>query len=130
MSPPYLSREELKHTEMTLSLACITKLAAPSATQGSTSFAPGKRFSARSVSIVFLPRRKASTHTQDRHWDITVASAAPRTPMPRAKMNTGSSTIFVTAPMSTVYMPTLAKPCAVMNAFMPSVSCTNTVPSA
>lgn len=50
--------------------------------------------------------------------------------MPRAKMNTGSSTMFVTAPMSTVYMPMLAKPCAVMKAFMPSVSCTNTVPSA
>ena len=39
-------------------------------------------------------------------------------------------TMFAAAPMSTVYMPTLAKPCAVMNAFMPSVSSTKSVPNA
>ena len=37
---------------------------------------------------------------------------------------------FDTAPMSTVIMPVVAKPCAVMNAFMPSVSSTNSVPKA
>ena len=34
MSPPYRSREELKQTEITLSLDCITKVDSPRATQG------------------------------------------------------------------------------------------------
>ena len=34
MSPPYLKREELKHTEMTLSLACMMNGARPRARQG------------------------------------------------------------------------------------------------
>ena len=32
ISPPYFSREELKHTDITLSLACIINAAVPSAT--------------------------------------------------------------------------------------------------
>ena len=35
-----------------------------------------------------------------------------------------------TAPISTVSMPVFAKPCAVMNAFIPSVSWTKIVPMA
>ena len=34
-SPPYFSKEELKHTEIMLSLACITKGESPNATHGS-----------------------------------------------------------------------------------------------
>ena len=45
-------------------------------------------------------------------------------------MNSGSSAMLQTAPMSTVSMPVVAKPCAVMKAFMPSVSCTKSVPRA
>ena len=42
--PPYLSREALKHTEMTLSLACIVNVARPSATHGRMSFGETKKF--------------------------------------------------------------------------------------
>ena len=38
-SPPYFSREELKHMEMTLSLLCMMKAASPKAMQGRMSLA-------------------------------------------------------------------------------------------
>ena len=130
MSPPYLSREALKHTEMTLSLACIVNVARPSATHGRMSFGETKRFSRRRRKNAFFPHRNTSTHAHDSPCESTVASAAPRTPMPSAKMKIGSRMMFAAAPMSTVYMPILAKPCAVMKAFMPSVSSTKSVPNA
>ena len=130
MSPPYLRSEALKHTEMTLSLACITNVASPSEMHGRRSLAGMKKFSRRRRRSVLFPVRKRSTHTHESPCDRIVASAAPRTPIPSAKMNTGSSTMFAAAPMSTVVMPTFAKPCAVINAFMPSVSWTKSVPTA
>ena len=48
-----------------------------------------------------------------------MATAAPATPMCKAKMNTGSRTIFKTAPMITEYMPVFAKPWEMMNWFIP-----------
>ena len=54
--------------------------------------------------------------------------AAPRTPMSSAKMNTGSSTMFITAPSSTENIALRAKPCAVTKEFMPVASRANTVP--
>ena len=102
----------------------------PSAMQGKISFAPGKKFSFFSRRMVFFPVRKRSTHTQETPCDRTVATAAPRMPIPSPKISTGSSTIFSTAPMSTVCIPTVAKPCAVIKAFIPSVSWTNRVPRA
>ena len=129
-SPPYFSREALKHTEMTLSLACMMKVAVPRATQGRISRGRMGRDAFSSRSRVCFPRRKVTTHTQDTAWDSTVARAAPRTPMSRAKMNRGSSRMLHTAPMRTVFMPTWAKPWAVMKAFRPRVSSTNRVPRA
>ena len=129
-SPPYFNRDELKQTEITLSLACMVKVARPNAMQGKISFAPGKKFSFFSRRMVFFPVRKRSTHTQETPCDRTVATAAPRMPIPSPKISTGSSTIFSTAPMSTVCIPTVAKPCAVIKAFIPSVSWTNRVPRA
>ena len=61
---------------------------------------------------------------------MTVASAAPRTPHIKAEYEHGVKDYIDTAPISTVYMPVLKKPWAVMNAFMPRVSCTNIVPRA
>ena len=55
--------------------------------------------------------------------------AAPCTPMSNTKMNTGSSTIFITAPMTTEHMATMARPWALMKVFRPRASWTNTVPS-
>ena len=45
---------------------------------------------------------------------MTVASAAPATPISRAKINTGSRIILHTAPMIMEYMPTLGKPWALI----------------
>ena len=130
ISPPYFSSEELKHMEITLSLACMINVAEPRATQGNTSAGAMRIFSFFSRSMVLGPVRNRSTQTQERHWEIMVARAAPRTPIFSAKINSGSSTILATAPISTVRIPIWAKPCAVMKAFMPSVNCTNTVPMA
>ena len=130
ISPPYLSREELKQTEMMLSVLCMMNVDRPSAMQGARSFISMRMFWGLSRRLVFLPIRKLTTHTQEMPWESTVASAAPRTPMFSPKMKSGSSTMLHTAPMRTVSMPVVAKPCAVMNAFMPSVSSTNSVPSA
>ena len=130
ISPPYLRSDVLKQTEMTLSLACMIKDAAPSAMHGRKNFGRRRIFSFLSRSSVFFPRRNAHTQTHDTPCERMVAKAAPRTPMWNTKMNSGSSTMLQTAPISTVSMPVFAKPCAVMNAFIPSVSWTKIVPMA
>ena len=48
-----------------------------------------------------------------------MAAAAPTTPISSTNMNTGSSTIFTTAPSMTEIMPFLAKPWQMMNCFIP-----------
>ena len=130
MSSPYFRSEVLKQTEMTLSLACITKAERPRATQGRMSFGWRRRVSRFKRSRVFSPVRKRSTQAQESPWERTVARAAPRTPIPKAKMKSGSKRMLATAPMSTVRIPISAKPWAVMKAFMPRVSWTKRVPKA
>ena len=114
MSPPYFSSEELKHTVMRLSVDCMMKGEAPRARAGSTTLAWGRRCSRRRCHLVLLPVRNFSTHTAETAWDRMVARAAPRTPMPKAKMKMGSSTVLRIAPISTVFMPTTVKPWAVI----------------
>ena len=76
----------------------------------------------------FLLKRKRNTYTQLQSWEITVAAAAPTTPISSTNMNTGSSTMFTTAPSMTEIMPFLAKPWQMMNWFMPRDSRLKTVP--
>ena len=99
---------------MRLSVDCITKGDRPSAMHGSTICARTRRFPFRRRQRVFFPVRNIITHSADTACDSTVASAAPRTPRPSAKMNSGSSAVLRSAPMSTVFMLTVAKPCAVI----------------
>ena len=73
-------------------------------------------------------RRKATAHAAETNWERTVASAAPRTPMSKTKMNSGSSRMLSTAPIRTVHIPMRAKPCALMKLFIPSPSMTKTLP--
>ena len=82
-----------------------------------------------SFKMVFLPVRNLSTQKADRNWEMIVASAAPLTPMPNTKINSGSRTIFATAPRSTVYMPMRPNPWEFIKLFMPSPIITNTLPS-
>ena len=99
---------------MTLSLDCMMNGAAPSAMHGRTTAFLTRRFSRRMRMVDFFEHRNDTTQTQLTPWERIVASAAPRTPRFSTKMNSGSSRILSAAPMSTVSMPVLAKPCAVM----------------
>ena len=114
MSLPYFSREELKHTEIRLSVDCMMKGARPRARQGRNTDGTGFRFSRRSRHFVRGPVRNRSTHTADTAWERMVARAAPRTPSPRTKMKMGSRRVFRIAPISTVFMLTVVKPWAVI----------------
>ena len=73
--------------------------------------------------------KKPTTHTALTAWDKMVARAAPFTPMRNTKMNSGSSRIFSTAPMSTEHMAGMAFPWALIKVFRPRESCTKIVPS-
>ena len=77
VSPPYFNREELKQTEITLSLACITKEDSPRARLGNMIRGISRIFLGRIFKKVFLPNRKRRTHAQEIAWERTVASAAP-----------------------------------------------------
>ena len=81
-----------------------------------------------SSSGVLPLRRKKKHHAALSTCERTVAAAAPRTPMRKTKMNSGSSTMFAAAPSSTVSMPRVAKPCALIYTFMPSDTNENVVP--
>ena len=111
-----------------LSVDCMMKGETPRASTGARTRKSRRmnRFWRRS--LVRLPMRKAITHTADTAWAMMVARAAPCTPMPKPKMNTGSSTMFTTAPISTVAMPMVEKPWAVMKKFMPMDSSTKMEP--
>ena len=84
ISPPCFRSEDLKQTEITLSLACMIKVAMPSATQGKTIFGVGTKFIGRSRRMLFFPNRKVRTHAQESACERMVASAAPLTPIPKA----------------------------------------------
>ena len=68
------------------------------------------RFSFLTLKMLFFPQRKDSTQTAETVWLKMVARAAPWTPIWKPKMKIGSRMIFNTAPMSTVFIPVLAKP--------------------
>ena len=61
-------------------------------------------------SVVRLPVKKRSIHIIDTHCDMMVANAAPLTPMPNVNMNSGSSAMFITAPITTVSILSREKP--------------------
>ena len=100
----------------------------PSPSTGSSTFQRTAMHRGRIFKVVRLPQRNSSTHTAETAWLNTVAMAAPRTPMPKTKMKTGSRRMFSAAPIITVSMLVLAKPWEVINMFMPREICTNTVP--
>ena len=110
ISPPYLSKEELKQTEITLSLACMMKEESPNARLGNTILDTSFKFFARILRCVLCPNKKANTQMQDIACEMIVASAAPWTPMPNPKIKMGSKMMLATAPMRTESMPVLAKP--------------------
>ena len=93
-----------------------------------TRAALSRRYSSRRRRMALLPVRNFSTHTAEHPWAITVARAAPWMPMSKRKINTGSRTMFTTAPSPTVIIPTLPKPWALMKGFIPRPIITKRVP--
>ena len=59
---------------------------------------------------------------------MMVARAAPRTPMWRTKIKSGSRIRFRTAPMETVSIPVIPNPWALIKLFMPRLIMTKSVP--
>ena len=76
-----------------------------------------------------FPRRNHSTKAQEAIWEITVAMAAPLTPMPSTKINTGSRAMLAAAPMITENIPVLANPWQMINWHIPVEISANTVPA-
>ena len=109
-------------------VAPITKSATPRDMMRPMIFFRGAIVRHESSSGVLPLRRKKKHHAALSTCERTVAAAAPRTPMRNTKMNSGSSTMFATAPSSTVSMPRVAKPCALIYTFMPSDTNENVVP--
>jgi len=122
ISPPYDKRELLKQINKALSVACMTKVESPKARQGRITGTLTGRNDRFKRSSVFFPVRKWMIQMVENAWEMMVAQAAPRTPMPRAKMNTGSRMQFEIAPISTENIPVVVYPWAMINAFIPSVN--------
>ena len=97
-----------------LSVDCIIKGATPRAAMLPTT-APSRRIlRGRMRSPDRLEHRKPTTQQALTPWEMTVAVAAPRTPIPKPKINSGSKAMFSTAPISTEHMATRACPWAVI----------------
>ena len=128
-SPPKLCKVELQATCTMELVMAMTKLEKPRETICHTSLGCRRMEPHSRRMRAFFPRRKDTAHTAERNWERMVAKAAPCTPMPNTKINTGSKRMFVTAPMSTVSMPVRPKPWALINWFMPRLIITKMLPS-
>ena len=104
----------MKHIDITLSLICIINGARPRAIQGRTIIGSIFRLFLRIFKIVLFPKRNESTQIQAIACEMTVATAAPFTPISKTNMRIGSRTMFTTAPMRTDIILVLVAPCADM----------------
>ena len=68
------------------------------------------------------------THSAAANWEITVATAAPATPRPSAKMNTGSRAKLMTTPSTVVIIPVRGNPSALIKGVSPVANIENAVP--
>ena len=101
----------------TLSLAMIRKGDRPKAATRFITFQEKPPQPSRTG--IRLRSRETSTKAQEAHWEITVATAAPATPMSKTKMNNGSRAMLSTAPSMTVAIPSPEKPWQIKKLFMP-----------
>ena len=101
----------------------------PSVTIAFTLTARSAIFFSRSRSTARWLVRNPSTHAAEQPWAITVAKAAPCTPIPAAKIKMGSSMILMIAPNPTVIIPIFPNPWDVIKGFIPRPIMTSTVPS-
>ena len=127
-SPPKRDRLLLKLIFSMLSVLSMTNVEIPRARQGKITRGSIFISAGVSLSIVLEPLRKQSTHTALTAWLMTVATAAPCTPISQTKISMGSRIILQTAPTTVVIMLNLANPCVVINGFSPMTIITNTMP--
>ena len=113
---------------MALSVTDMMKGESPKSRIRPTVFGAARKNAGRKRNCDLRRKKKSVTHAAETACERTVASAAPFTPMPKAKIKSGSSPIFSTAPMATVAMEVKLNPCAVMNGFRPKESMTKIVP--
>ena len=104
------------------------KLESPMDTIFMTRFFLSRMVETLSFKIALSPVRNFKIHAADRNWEITVARAAPWTSMLKTKIKIGSRMMLVTAPRSTVIMPTFPKPWELTKAFIPRPVITKTLP--
>ena len=128
-SPPYRCRPEFSTTVTRLSVDCMMKGATPRPAIRETTARRRRMYCGRMRRPERRLHRNSTTQAALTAWDRMVARAAPRTPMSKTKMNTGSSTMFRIAPMSTEHIAVMARPWALMKVFRPRASWTKTVPS-
>ena len=98
VSPPYLNKDVLKQTAITLSVNCMMNGEIPNARQGRMICDSSRIFSKRIFKIDFFPHRKATTQIEEIACEIIVAKAAPLTPMLKVKIKIGSRIIFQDSP--------------------------------
>ena len=128
ISPPYIARFIL-HTICTrLFVTDIVKPDSPRTRIFFTRSAFNCRYFLSSRIVAFFPVKKKSVQHAATNCEITVARAAPCTPISILKIKIGSIIRLQTAPMDTVIIPILANPCALINAFMPRLNITKSVP--
>ena len=113
---------------MRLSVACMKNGAPPSARIFFTMAALGR--ASRALRRRALPalRKYATVTTALTPWAMTLAAAAPCTPQPSTKMNTGSSTMLSTAPDAMATSARLELPCASTKGLRPRYAITKNVP--
>ena len=81
------------------------------------------------LNVALREVRKCNTHQALQACERMVAKAAPFTPMPNTKMNSGSRPMFSSAPMTTEHMAMPGLPCVLMKVFSPTETSTNNVPN-
>ena len=125
-APPYCCRTVLSAMISTLSPAMMIKGQKPKVSTRRMILAeyPPKLILTWTRSL----NKNHSTNAQEQACEMTVAMAAPLTPMLNRKMKMGSRMMFITAPMMVESIASLAKPWQVMNCPSPAVRMANTVP--
>ncbi len=73
----------MKETFSSASVDCITKGDTPSASTGAMRRQLGRRVFFLRRRVVFFPVRNRTTQMPETAWEITVAKAAPSTPISR-----------------------------------------------
>ncbi|OQB99507.1 MAG: hypothetical protein BWX80_03673 [Candidatus Hydrogenedentes bacterium ADurb.Bin101] len=117
-SPPYFMRLRFNRACTTLFAACIKKGETPMETIASTISGCMPRYFLRSGTTHRFPRKWNSTQTERRDMEITVAMAAPFTPMFQRRINNASSGTLMPALISMLYMAMRALPSARIMPFM------------